>query len=719
MVGDHGRAGSTDIKSETQVDKPADVTILLVEDDARSAESVQDAFLESGDQSLRIEWVRSCALALERLEANGRQEFDVAAIVVDLFLPDSRGIDTFDRLFKAAPDVPILVLCAPEDEDTAKLAVQRGAQDYLLKSHIGSYLLIKALGSMMARAANTEAQLTQNSSGDAVISIDTQGLVTYLNVVAERLTGWTIGEAIGRPLEEVLRIINAESRAPMPSPMVKAARQNGILELPPACILIRRDGAESAVKDTAASIHDRRGQVTGAVMMFHDVSTARALTLNWDYLAQHDSLTGLPNRAVFNDRLRQAITMAERQHTALAVLTLGVDHFKDINVSHLEGDRLLKSLASRLSECVRASDTVSRHGGDKFTILLSKVAHSQDAGICAEKLLQAARLPFAMAEQELKVTMSVGVAIYPRDGTVAETLLRNADSAMYEAKDRGRDNCQFYRSDLNARATERQSLETGMRHAIQRHEFELRYQPIMNLATGSIAGVEALIRWRHPVLGFVLPAQLISIAEESGLILPIGQWVLREACTQAKAWHNAGLPLLRVSVNTSAIEMRSKEFVAGVAGILADTGFDSRRLELEFTEAFLMQDSKSTVLVLRDLKELGVQLALDDFGTGYSSLGNMRRFPIDALKVDQSIVRDLTTDASAAAVVSAVINMGSSLHLRVVAEGVETREQLSFLEQHDCAEAQGFYFSPPLVAEGLAELLRRRRSPHRASALQG
>jgi diguanylate cyclase (GGDEF)-like protein/PAS domain S-box-containing protein len=641
-------------------------------------------------------------------------------VVVDLFLPDSQGIDTFERLFKAAPDIPILVLCAPQDEAISKLAVQRGAQDYLLKSHIGSYLLIKALGSMMARAANTEAQLTLNSSGDAVISIDTQGLVTYLNVVAERLTGWTIGEAIGRPLEDVLRIIDAQSRAPVPSPMVTAARQNGILELPPACILIRRDGVEAAVEDSAAPIHDRRGQVTGAVMMFHDVSTARALTLKWAHLAQHDNLTGLPNRAVFNDRLRQAITMAERQHTALAVLCLGVDGFKRINdsVSHKEGDRLLKSIASRLSECVRASDTVSRHGGDEFTILLSKVAHSQDAGICAEKLFQAMKLPFATDERELQVTVSVGIALYPRDGIAAETLLRNADSAMHEAKDRGRDNYQFYRSDLNARATERQSLEIGMRHAIQRHEFELRYQPIMNLATGAIAGVEALIRWRHPALGFVLPAQLISIAEESGLILPIGQWVLREACAQAKAWHHAGLPLLRVSVNTSAIEMRSKEFVAGVSKILTDTGFDPRRLELEFTEAFLMQDSKSTALVLRELKELGVQLALDDFGTGCSSLGNMRRFPIDAIKVDQSIVRDLATDAGAAAVVSAVINMGSSLRLRVVAEGVETREQLLFLEQHECAEAQGFYFSPPLAAEGFAELLRQRRGQRRASALQ-
>jgi EAL domain-containing protein (putative c-di-GMP-specific phosphodiesterase class I) len=258
-------------------------------------------------------------------------------------------------------------------------------------------------------------------------------------------------------------------------------------------------------------------------------------------------------------------------------------------------------------------------------------------------------------------------------------------------------------------ATERQSLEGGLRHAIERNELELHYQPIMNLTTGTLAGVEALIRWQHPTLGFVLPSQFIVIAEECGLIVPIGQWVLREACRQAKAWEEAGLPSFRLAVNISAVELRSQEFVSGVAAILAETGFDPLRLEFELTETFLMQDSKSTSLVLNALKELGVRLALDDFGTGYSSLSYMRRFPIDALKVDQSFVRDLTTDADHASVVSAVIHMAKSLHMRVVAEGVETREQRSFLEEHKCSEAQGFYFSRPLKADALANLLRAAR----------
>jgi diguanylate cyclase len=284
-------------------------------------------------------------------------------------------------------------------------------------------------------------------------------------------------------------------------------------------------------------------------------------------------------------------------------------------------------------------------------------------------------------------------------------LLQNADSAMYEAKDRGRNNFQFYRSELNSSATERQSLESSLRHAIERHELELHYQPIMNVATGVMAGVEALIRWQHPTLGFVLPSQFISIAEESGLIVPIGQWVLREACRQATAWQDARLPPVRLAVNISAVELRSREFAADVETILTETGFDPRRLELELTETFLMQDSKPTALVLDALKELGVQLALDDFGTGYSSLSYMRRFPIDALKVDRSFIRNLTTDADDASVVTAIINMGKSLHMRVVAEGVETREQLLYLEEHDCTEAQGYFFSRPVKAETVTELI--------------
>lgn len=693
--------------------------ILLIQDDAADATTIRDALANPRDGDFSVEWVRTCTLGLARLADVGNslreERGSVAAVVVDLHLPDGTGIETFDRLYAAVPQIPILILSSIQDESLAKLAVQRGAQDYLLKSLLNGYLLRKTLAGMINRASDTEAlfdekeraQVTLNSIGDAVISTDISGHVTYVNVVAERLTGWPRAEAVGRQFEEIFRIVDADTRTTVPNPMALATRENETVGLTPNSILIRRDGVEAAIEDSAAPIHNRRGQVTGAVMVFHDVSLARAQSEKMAFLAQHDTLTDLPNRSLLSDRLDCAISLARRNNKALALLYLDLDRFKNINDSlgHAVGDRLLKAVAHRLNDCVRASDTVSRQGGDEFVILLSELVQVQDAAVCAEKILQAVQLPYLIDAHELHITASIGIAVYPTDGIESEALLQNADFAMYEAKDRGRNNFQFYRLDLNSSATERQSLDSGLWHAIQRDEFALYYQPSMNLSTGMIAGVEALIRWRHPTRGLTFPTQFISIAEESGLIVPIGRWALREACRQAQAWQDAGLPAIRLAVNISAVELRSKGFVEGVKAILVETGFDPGRLELELTETFLMQDSKSTALVLRALKDLGLKLALDDFGTGYSSLSYMKRFPIDTLKVDRSFVRNLTTDAEDASIVSAVINMGKSLHMGVVAEGVETREQLRFLQEHTCPEAQGYYFSHPLIATSFAELL--------------
>jgi diguanylate cyclase (GGDEF)-like protein/PAS domain S-box-containing protein len=364
-------------------------------------------------------------------------------------------MEIVDRLFAAAPQIPIVILSSLQDELIAEAAMQRGAQDFLLKERLDDYVLPKTLVAVIERAQVAEAlfdereraQVTLNSIGDAVISTDVTGHVSYLNIVAERLTGWSRAEAIGRPLEEVFRIVDSDTRATVPNPMESAALQNTTVGLPPTCILVRRDGVESPIEDSSAPIHDRGGRVTGAVMVFHDVSAARALTLKLAYLAQHDTLTDLPNRMLLNDRLSQAITTAKRHKSALAILYLDLDRFKHINDSlgHLMGDRLLQSVAQRLKECVRASDTLSRLGGDEFVILLSEVAHVGDAAVCADKLLQAVRAPYVMDEQEINVCASIGIAIYPGDGSDADALLKNADTAMYEAKGRGRDNYQFYR----------------------------------------------------------------------------------------------------------------------------------------------------------------------------------------------------------------------------------------------------------------------------------
>ena len=685
--------------------------ILLVQNDPIDTKAVRSAL----NGSYQVESVRSCSAALERLAQHREQRTaGIVAMLVDLLLPDCQGIATFDRLFHAAPQIPILVLSAAQDEEVAKLSVQHGAQDYLLKSHLDAYLLSKALGSMIERAAIAEAlfneqeraQVTLNSIGDAVMSTDVWAQVTYLNVVAEALTGWSRKEAAGHPVEEVLRLIDASTRAVTQNPVALAIRENKPIVLSPNCVLVRRDGVEADIEDSTAPIHDRHGRVTGAVMVFHDVSATRALSGRMLHLAQHDGLTDLPNRILFSDRLTEAIAAAHRYRRRLAVLFLDLDRFKHVNDSlgHQIADRVLQSVASRLHACVRASDTVARQGGDEFVILLSEVTHAQDAAVSAEKILQVVRTLRRIDEHDLHLTASIGIATYPDDGADAETLLRNADLAMYHAKDNGRNNHQFFTTDMNRRTVERQSLEVDLRLALENHEFELFYQPKVSLATGAITALEALIRWHHPERGLVSPAQFIPVAEACGVIVPIGQWVMREACRQTRAWRDAGLPPVRIAINVSPRELREKDFVATVRATLAEAGLEPDNLELELTETFLMQDSTLTGTVLQALKGLGVTLALDDFGTGYSSLSHLRRFPIDTLKIDQSFVRDLATDADDANIVSAMISMGESLHMRVVAEGVETRDQLAFLQELGCPEAQGYYFSRPVAAGQLTPL---------------
>jgi diguanylate cyclase (GGDEF)-like protein/PAS domain S-box-containing protein len=692
----------------------ANKTVLLIHGDAAEAKAVARAL--SG--CFRVDWVQHCSEGVERLVRDGKREgLGISAVLVDLFLPDSQGIETFDQLSRVAPRIPILVLCAERDERVAKLAMQRGAPDYLLKTHVDAYWLSKALHNVIERAANAEtlfeerqrAQVTLESIGDAVISTDVRGHVTSLNGVAERLMCWTCEEATGRPIEEVFRIIDASTREAMPNPPAFAIRDGKTLSLPRNGILVSRNGAEVAINDSAAPIRGWGGRIIGSIVTFQDVSAARALALRMSYLAQHDSLTDLPNRQLFSERLTEAIAMAHVQQQKLAVLYLDVDRFKNINDSLGSdiGDRLLQLIATRLLDCVRSVDTVSRAGSDEFVVLLSGVKHARSAALMAKKILLMFRTPHRIEQHDLHFTVSIGIAMYPDDGMEAESLEKNADFAMYHAKESGRNNYQFFKPDMNLRALERQLLENGLRRALERQELVLHYQPEVNLQGNAIVGVEALVRWQHPQHGLVSPAQFLPVAEERGFIVPIGRWILREACSQARAWHDAGVTPIRVAVNISAVELRDREFVAGVRSILMETGVDPTSVELELTETFLLQDSKSTTAVLHALKGLGVGLALDDFGTGYSSLSHLRRFPIDSLKIDQSFVRNIATDADDASIVSAVISMGKSLQMRVVAEGVETRAQLAFLQQQSCPAGQGYYFSHPVASPEIGQLFAR------------
>jgi diguanylate cyclase (GGDEF)-like protein/PAS domain S-box-containing protein len=684
--------------------------ILLIENDPAAANEIRTALAAAGSGSFDVEWVRQLSEGLVRLS---KKQID--AVLLELSLSDSQGIETFDKVFAAAPDVPILILGGNVSEAIAKEAVGRGAQDYLLPGHL-DYSLPRALRNAIERKAvedalfveKERAVVTLNSIGDAVLCTDISGNITYLNLVAEAMTGWRREEAIGKRLAEVFRIIDGPTRKPARDPMEMAIDQNRTVGLTVNCVLIRRDGFESAIEDSAAPIHDRGGHVTGAVIVFHDVSAARAMSAKMTHSAQHDIVTNLPNRLLLNDRITQSIALARRQNKPIAVIFLDLDRFKYINDSlgHAIGDKLLQSVAKRLLASVRASDTVSRQGGDEFVILLSEITHTEDAATSAQKLLLSLRAPHSIAGQDLDITGSFGISVYPEDGEDAEMLIKNADTAMYHAKENGRNNIQFFKAKMNLMAVERQSLEGSLRRALGREEFLLHYQPKVNLDTGEITGVEALIRWQQPDRGLVPPSQFVPIAEDCGLIVQIGRWVLREACRQARAWQNAGLPPLPISVNVSAVEFCDQGFVEGVRTILSETGLEARYLELELTEGVLMEDAETTASVLQELKMLGVHLAVDDFGTGYSSLSYLRQFPIDVLKIDQSFIRQITTDPDDSSIVGAIIHLGKSLQHLVVAEGIETQEQRAYLQTQRCTEGQGYLFSRPLAAAQFAHLLQ-------------
>jgi len=684
--------------------------LLLIEDNAGDARLLREMFADQESANIDMTNVTSMSGAEAHLS-----EHDVDVILLDIGLPDVQGLDAVRRARTAAPRIPLVVLTGLDDESVAAQSLQEGAQDYLIKGQIETRTLVRSLRYAIERNALEEAlsaekeraEITLNCIGDAVVCTDISGNITFLNMVAETMTGWSTLEAKGCPLAQVFRTLSTVNSEPTETTSEHAILQIRAVHMPPSCTLIRRDGLQIPIEDSIAPIRNRNGEAAGTVIVFRDVSVANALAQEIAHTAEHDVLTGLPNRMLLNDRIRQAIAAAKRHEKQVAVLFLDVDGFKHINDSlgHPVGDQVLQSIAQRLLECARSVDTVSRQGGDEFVVLLSELTHPRAASIMAARMLHAVAEPHLVGQHELHVTASIGVSVFPDDGLNAETLIKNADTAMYQAKESGRRRYQFFKPSMNARAVERQSIEESLRRALERQEFELHYQPKINIKTGAITGAEALIRWTHPTRGRVPPADFIPIAEDCGLIVPIGRWVLHQACRQARAWKDAGLPATAMAVNVSAMEFQNEEFLQGLSQILRESDWDPGLLELEVTESVLMKHVEATIEVLQALRESGVQVALDDFGTGYSSLSYLRRFPIDSLKIDRSFVQQIAGGPDAAAIVTAVISMAQSLKLRVVAEGVETLQELEFLQARQCDEVQGYYFSRPLPAAQFANLL--------------
>jgi diguanylate cyclase (GGDEF)-like protein len=447
-------------------------------------------------------------------------------------------------------------------------------------------------------------------------------------------------------------------------------------------------------------------QLARARVRENEAKLAHALRI--EYLAYHDGLTALPNRSLFNKLLSQAISQARRSDKQLAVAFVDLDRFKQINdtLGHEAGDELLKEVASRLKTCLRDSDIVARLGGDEFVVLLTELTDEKYAATVAQKIITAIAKPFLLLGQEFRVTASIGISTYPLDGADEQTMTKNADIAMYQAKEDGKNNFQFYSEKLNANSLERLTLESSLRHALERGEFQLHYQAKRDIATGQITGMEALLRWQNPDLGMVAPMQFIQVAEETGLIVPIGKWVLQTACLQNVAWQKQGLPRLKIAVNISTRQFTDEHLLRDVSSILKSTGMQPSLLELEIHESLLIQDIEKTLKVLTALKALGVKIAIDDFGAGFSSLSTLQRFPLDTIKIDRSFIRDITTAHDDSSLTEAIIAMGKSLSLTVVAQGVETKEQAEFLREHACDEFQGFYFNRPVSAQQFTELLQ-------------
>ncbi|HYS53368.1 MAG TPA: EAL domain-containing protein [Thermoanaerobaculia bacterium] len=449
-----------------------------------------------------------------------------------------------------------------------------------------------------------------------------------------------------------------------------------------------------------------------ACLLEDEREASELATVEMEHLAYHDALTGLPNRPLFMDRLIMSLAQASRVNQKVAVFFLDLDRFKDINDSlgHSTGDGLLKAVAERIRRCVREGDTVARFGGDEFTLLIPRIDQVEDAAKIAQKILETLKIPFSIHDHELFVTTSIGISICPNDGSDPETLVRNADTAMYRAKDQGRDNYQLYAPAMNARALERLALENMLRKALSHRDFVLFYQPVVDIDSKDIVGLEALIRWKHPELGLLSPAHFISAAESSGLIIPIGDWVLRTACRQTKLWQKKIDSELTVAVNLSARQFQQPNLTEEIAEVLEETGFDAKYLELEITESNAMQNAENTIYTLRELKALGVHISMDDFGTGYSSLNYLKRFPIDTLKLDQSFVREITSNPTDAAIATAVIAMAHSLDLKVIGEGVEKEDQFEFLQKQQCDYVQGYLFSPPMAVDQIEAYMVDRKA---------
>jgi diguanylate cyclase (GGDEF)-like protein/PAS domain S-box-containing protein len=553
-------------------------------------------------------------------------------------------------------------------------------------------------------ASEARFRVLTESSLDLISVVDAEGVIRYQSPAVRHLLGYEPTETLGQNISDFVHAEDLEhSKAAMRR--IIDARQS--IE-PVEFRLRRKDGTWRVFESLGTNCLDNP-HIHGVVFNSRDVTDRKVIQQRIQHLAYHDNLTGLPNRSLLQDRLAHSIARAERTNRKVAVLFIDLDNFKNINdtLGHDVGDELLRQVARRLSECVRAEDTIARQGGDEFIVLLDGLDDGRGASLVAQKILNSLRKAFVLSGTDQHVSGSVGIALFPEDGRDAQTLMKSADTAMFHGKTQGKNTYQYFTAQMNVAVKRRMTLESALRRAVMRRDFVLHYQPQIDLDSGEIIAVEALVRWKTEDGGTVSPGDFIPLAEETGLINEIGEWVLREGCRQAREWQDMGLPKRRMAINLSARQFSDRGFLDMVTRVLAETGLEPGCLELEITESQVMRQTEGMIMLLNKLSDMGVQMAIDDFGTGYSSLSYLKRLPIQKLKIDQSFVRDITVDPNDTAIVVAIINMAKSLDLDTIAEGVETAGQLALLRSKGCHVGQGYYFSAPVRAEVLYPLLKQ------------
>lgn len=551
------------------------------------------------------------------------------------------------------------------------------------------------------------AKVIQNSN-EAIVISDSLGRIVEVNDSFSEVTGYSPEEIIGKsPLIMHAGFLEPHAEQEIRRTVNETGHWQGEMTNR------RKNGETYPVLLSISAVTNDDGEVTHYVRIFTDIANIKQAEERLHHLAHYDSLTGLPNRILFQDRLEQSMREAERDETSIVLMLLDLDGFKNVNdtFGHKVGDELLTSVGHRISMCVRGSDTVARLGGDEFTVLLRNVTDLRGAAKVARSIVETLARPFRLDRRELFITTSIGITSYPADADHLERLLQNADTALYHAKQQGKNNFQFFSEEMNVEVLERLTLELDLRAALERQQFALYYQPIISFETGQMISAEALLRWNHPTRGLLEPHKFISLAEETGQIVPIGEWVFRSACAQLRDWQEAGFETVPVSINVSGLQLKQQDFTGNVRQILDETGVMPSYVEIELTESFAERDPERTIDILREIRSYGIGLSIDDFGTGYSSLSYLKRFPIDKLKIDRSFVKDIASDPDDTAIVEAIVGVAHGLKLEVVAEGVESPEQLRFLRAHGCDAWQGFCFAHPLPADAFVQLFSRQCAP--------